>query len=52
MPRKPYKLTDLHVDVADDGLTVPVAGKKVNAQVALDVDIPQFMREFVELLVR
>ncbi|HLA74156.1 MAG TPA: nucleoside hydrolase [Steroidobacteraceae bacterium] len=52
MPRKPYKLADLHIDVADDGLTVPVAGKKANAQVALEVDIPQFMREFVELLVR
>jgi len=52
MPRKPYKLTMLHVDVRDDGLTVPVDGSKANAQVALEVDIPQFMREFVELLVR
>ena len=51
-PRKPYKLESLHIEVAADGLTRPVDGKKPNAQVALDVDIATFMNDFVELLVR
>jgi inosine-uridine nucleoside N-ribohydrolase len=51
-PRTPYKLTALHVDVADDGLTVPATDKPANAQVALDVDPARFMREFVQRLVQ
>ena len=51
-PRKPYPLKSLHIEVAADGLTRPVEGAKANAQVALDVDIPTFMNDFVERLVR
>jgi purine nucleosidase len=52
MPRKPYTLTQLHIDVRDDGLTVPLPGGPANAQVALEVDTAGFMRELVETLVR
>ncbi|HEV7606643.1 MAG TPA: nucleoside hydrolase [Steroidobacteraceae bacterium] len=51
-PRQPYKLAALHVDVAADGLTQPVAATKPNASVALQVDAAAFMRDFVELLIR
>ncbi|MEO8018300.1 MAG: nucleoside hydrolase [Pseudomonadota bacterium] len=51
-PRRPYKLTPLHVEVAADGLTTPVDAAKANASVALEVDAAAFMRDFVELLVR
>jgi inosine-uridine nucleoside N-ribohydrolase len=51
-PRRPYKLESLHVVVDTDGLTRPVDGAKPNAQVALAVDIPKFMNDFVDLLVR
>jgi len=51
-PRKPYRLKALNIEVAADGLTRPVEGGKTNAEVALDVDIPTFMNDFVELLVR
>lgn len=48
-PKHPYKLTPLHIDVAADGLTSPKPGS-ANAQVALDVDIPVFMKAFVDAL--
>jgi inosine-uridine nucleoside N-ribohydrolase len=51
-PRKPYKLTALRIEVADDGLTSPVSGGKPNAEVALEIDIPAYMNGFVEQLVR
>jgi purine nucleosidase len=51
-PRKPYELTPLHLEVHEDGLTAPVSGRTPNAQVALTVDIPAFMEEFVTRLAR
>jgi inosine-uridine nucleoside N-ribohydrolase len=51
-PRKPYKLTALRIEVADDGLTRPTDTGKPNADVALDVDIAAYMNDFVERLVR
>ncbi|HYJ39224.1 MAG TPA: nucleoside hydrolase [Steroidobacteraceae bacterium] len=51
-PRTPYKLTALSIEVAADGLTKPVATGKPNAQVALVVDVPAFMKQFVETLSR
>jgi inosine-uridine nucleoside N-ribohydrolase len=49
-PRKPYPLTSIHIEVADDGLTRPVPGGKANAEVALDVDVASFMKDFVAAL--
>jgi len=46
-PRRPYELTALHVDVADDGLTTPRDSAPANAQVALHVDPAAFMVDFV-----
>ena len=51
MPRTPYELTALRIEVGADGSTKPVPGKP-NAQVAIKVDEPRFMREFVERLTR
>ncbi len=51
-PRRPYELTPLRIEVGADGSTKPVSGRKPNAQVALKVDEPLFMREFVERLTR
>jgi purine nucleosidase len=51
-PRKPYRLKALYIDVAGDGLTRPLDGRKPNAQVALEVDTASFMNDFVELLAR
>lgn len=51
MPRTPYELTSLRIEVGADGSTRPVPGKP-NAQIALKVDEAQFMREFVERLTR
>jgi purine nucleosidase len=50
-PPRPLALTSLRIEVADDGLTRPVAGAR-NAQVALEVDAALFMREFVARLTR
>jgi inosine-uridine nucleoside N-ribohydrolase len=50
-PRRPYTLTAMHVVVADDGLTSAVDGTP-NAQVALDIDVAAFMRDFVARLTR
>ena len=44
--RRPYELRPLRLELTDDGLTRPVDGAP-NAQVALAVDIPAFMEEFV-----
>ena len=49
-PRTPYKLTALNIEVAADGLTKPVTAGKPNAQVALAVDVPAFMKQFVATL--
>jgi inosine-uridine nucleoside N-ribohydrolase len=49
-PRTPYKLTSLNIEVAADGLTKPVTGGETNAQVALAVDVPAFMKEFMTRL--
>lgn len=51
-PRTPYELAPLRLDVADDGLTTPVAGGAPNARVALQVDTAAFMRDFVARLTR
>lgn len=48
-PRRPYALTALRVDVAENGLTSAVDGTP-NAQVALGVDAAAFMQEFVARL--
>jgi inosine-uridine nucleoside N-ribohydrolase len=50
-PRRPYELTPLRITVGDDGLTSVVAGKP-NARVALKIDGPQFMEDFVARLAR
>ncbi len=50
-PRRPYELKSLAIEVTDEGLTRPVDGKP-NAQVAVSVDIPAFMEEFVQRLTR
>jgi inosine-uridine nucleoside N-ribohydrolase len=49
-PRRPYRLTPLHIEVADDGLTRPVPAGKSNAGVALEVDVAAFMKDFVAIL--
>jgi inosine-uridine nucleoside N-ribohydrolase len=51
-PKTPYKLTALNIEVAADGLTKPVTGGEPNAQVALTVDIPAFMKDFVTTLTK
>jgi purine nucleosidase len=48
-PRKPYPLAALNIQVAEDGLTLPVEGA-TNAHVALNVDAVTFMNDFVGLL--
>jgi hypothetical protein len=42
-----YPLTALHIDVADDGLTVVRGAAPANAQVALKVDAAAFMAGFL-----
>jgi inosine-uridine nucleoside N-ribohydrolase len=51
-PRKPYKLTALHIEVAADGATSPIADGKLNAEIALDIDTASFMAESIALLNR
>jgi inosine-uridine nucleoside N-ribohydrolase len=48
----PYKMESLHIEVTDDGLTRVVPGKAPNAKVAIALDIPAFMKAFVETLKR
>jgi inosine-uridine nucleoside N-ribohydrolase len=50
VPRTEFPLTALRIDVAPDGLTSPVQGGKPNAQVALNVDVAKFMKDFVARL--
>ena len=45
-PRRPYELKALRIEVDEQGLTRAVDGPP-NAQVAISVDIPRFMEEFV-----
>jgi purine nucleosidase len=49
-PRRPYKLTALHIEVAADGLTRVVEGAKPNAQIALECDPAIFLADFIERL--
>jgi len=49
-PRTEFSLTALRIDVAPDGLTSPVQGGKPNAQVALNVGVAKFMKDFVARL--
>jgi purine nucleosidase len=51
-PRNPYALTPLHIEVATDGTTRPVAGAEPNAEVALAVDVSSFMTDCIALLKR
>jgi hypothetical protein len=48
-PGKPYALKSLRIEVETDGLTRVVEGAP-NSQVALEVDGPVFMRDFVARL--
>lgn len=50
-PRRPYELRALRVEVTDEGLTRAVEGP-ANAQVALKVDVAQFMEDFIVRLAR
>jgi inosine-uridine nucleoside N-ribohydrolase len=47
--RRVYELKPLRIEVTDEGLTQPVSGA-ANSQVAVSVDIPAFMEEFVSRL--
>jgi purine nucleosidase len=49
-PGHSFKLTPLAIEVTANGLTRPVEGAKPNADVALAVDVPTYMGEFVQLL--
>jgi inosine-uridine nucleoside N-ribohydrolase len=51
-PRRPYALTPLNIEVAEDGLTRVVEGGNANAHVAVQVDVDEFMRDFVLRLTR
>ena len=51
-PHREYALVPLHIEVTDDGLTRPLDGAKPNARVAVQVDIPAFMEDFVGHLAR
>jgi purine nucleosidase len=50
-PRRPYELEPLRIEVTAEGLTRPVEGV-ANAQVAVRVDVAQFMEDFVVRLTR
>jgi purine nucleosidase len=49
-PRQPYELSALHIEVANDGLTMVRDDVATNAQVALRVDPARFMSEFLARL--
>jgi purine nucleosidase len=51
-PRKTYELTPLDIELTPEGMTQVVPGGKVNAKVALKVDIDSFMADCIELLTR
>lgn len=46
-PRRRYELEALHIVVAADGLTTPLSGVRPNSRVAIEVDAPAFMADFV-----
>jgi inosine-uridine nucleoside N-ribohydrolase len=50
-PHQPYELTSLAIELTGEGLTRPLAGQP-NAEVALKVDIPRFMEDFIAHLER
>jgi purine nucleosidase len=50
--RRPYELESLLIEVAEDGLTLPVKDGQPNAQVSIEVDAVAFMAEFVARLRR
>lgn len=50
-PRRDYALRALRIEVTDEGITRPVEGA-ANAQVAVAIDIPRFMEDFVVRLTR
>ena len=49
-PQRTYELTALHIDVADDGLTVVRSDGTANARIALRVDPAMFMSGFLARL--
>ena len=51
-PQAPYKLTPINIEVTPEGLTRPVTGGEPNSQVALAVDVPAFMKDFVARLTK
>jgi len=51
-PAAAYDLESLHLEVTDDGLTRPVPGRTANAKVSIAVDVPAFMKLFVDTLAR
>ena len=51
-PQAPYKLTAINIEVTPEGLTRPVTGGEPNSQVALAVDVPAFMKDFVARLTK
>ncbi len=52
VPGHGYALTPLRIAVAADGLTQPTTDGQPNAGVALSVDVPMFMKAFVDRLTR
>jgi purine nucleosidase len=52
VPGRDFALTPLRVEVTSEGLTKPMEGGPANARVALTVDVPAFMKDFVALLTR
>jgi inosine-uridine nucleoside N-ribohydrolase len=46
------KLTPMHIEVSEAGLTQPIAGRKPNAQVALSDDSAARMKEIIDLITR
>jgi inosine-uridine nucleoside N-ribohydrolase len=51
-PQAPYKLTPINIEITPEGLTRPVTGGEPNSQVALAVDVPAFMKDFVARLTK
>jgi len=51
-PQAPYKLTPINIEITPEGLIRPVTGGEPNSQVALAVDVPAFMKDFVARLTK
>ena len=49
-PRQPFALESLHIELTPEGVTRPVRGAKPNAQVAVTVNVAEFMASFVRRL--